>query len=296
MLRFVLLLFIASFSTVAHSRTLDEVTASGYIEIAVYRDFPPYSFLDENNQPGGIDIELGKLIASGLGVEVRWFWLTAGETVEDDLRNAVWKGHYLNKRVADLMLRVPYDRKYSYAIDGYGAPKHNMVVMFAPYQQEQWVLARDLDKIGEVRNLAIFQYQKIGVEIDSLPDTFLSGVYQGRLRAQVVHYSDIFQALATLEAGKLSAVAGMRGQIEWGLVEAAKKYDVGDEGLEQLSKKSWDIGMAVKHTHRQLAYAVEAVVEELVRKGRVESVFNRFGLAYELPCLYKDTADVSAVR
>ena len=296
MLRFVLLWVVVSFSTTVLSRTLDEVTESGYIEIAVYSNFPPYSFLDEKKQPAGIDIELGKLIAAELGVEARWFWLTADETLEDDLRNAVWKGHYLNKRVADLMLRVPYDREYSYAIDGYGAPKHNMVVMFAPYHREQWALARDLDKVGDVRNLAIFQYQKIGVEIDSLPDTFLSSVYQGRLRSQVVHYSAISQALAALEAGELSGVAGMRSQIEWGLVEAGKKYDISAEGLEQLGKKSWDIGMAVKHTHRQLAYAIEAIIEGLVKNDGLNSLFDRFGVDYEVPDLYQDAADTSAVQ
>ncbi len=296
MLRIILLLLFISSSAVCLSRSLDEITQSGYIEIAVYADFPPYSYLDDKQQAAGIDIELGKLLAAGLGVEVRWFWMTADENVEDDLRNAVWKGHYLKKRVADLMLRVPYDRQYSYAVDGYGLPKNNMVVMFGPYQREQWLLARDLEKIGKVRNLAIFQYQKVGVEIDSLPDTYLSAAFQGRLRKQVVHYTDIFKALQALNAGEISAVAGVGSQIEWGLREHAGRFDVDDDGLEQITKRSWDIGMAVKHTHRQLANAVELIMEELVQKGRVKAVFERFAVGYELPGLYQETVDASVAQ
>lgn len=267
-------------------RSLDDVIESGYIEIAVYRDFAPFSYRDDQDQPAGIDIALGRLIAAELDVEPRWFWLTAGETLEDDLRNAVWKGHYLDRRVADLMLRVPYDREFSHAIDGYGAPKNDNVVMFAPYHREAWVLARDLEKVGTVRNLAIFQYQKIGVELDSLPDFYLSGAYLGRLRENVVHYRNVLLALEGLRAAEVSAVAGMRGQIEWGLSDAAGDYDIDSDGMEQISKQSWDIGMAVKDTHRQLGYAVDAVMEKAREDGRIEALFTQRGLSYQVPGLY----------
>lgn len=268
------------------SRTLDEVVESGYIEIAVYRDFPPYSWRDEKGEPGGIDIALGKLIAEELGVQPRWFWVTADETLEDDLRNAVWKGHYLDRRVADVMMRVPYDREFSYAIDGYGLPKNDKVVIFGPYHREAWTLARDLNQVGAVRNLAIFQYQKVGVELDSLPDFYLSGAYQGRLRDNVMHYRNVFLALNALRAGEISAVAGMRGQIEWGLGEAAGDFDIDTDGMEQIGKQSWDIGLAVKHTHRQLGYAIEGVIEQALKDGRVETLFTESGLSYLLPGLY----------
>jgi ABC-type amino acid transport substrate-binding protein len=272
-----------------NARTFDQINESGYLEIAIYRDFPPYSYLDKQQQPAGIDVELGKLIASQLKLEPRWFWLTAGETVDDDLRNAVWKGHYLNKRVADLMMRVPYDRNYAYAIDGYGAAKHDNVVMFGPYHQEQWVLARDLNKVKGIRNLAIFQYQKIGVELDSLPDFFLSGAINGRLRNNVVHFLSVFDAITALQSGELSAVAGMRSQLEWGLGKRADDaaIDIDNDGLEQLTSKQWDIGLAVKHTNRQLSYAIEAVIEQATSDGQIAKLFQQQDLSYRLPSLYQ---------
>jgi len=284
-----LLLAVLAASTV-HAREYDDVIKSQYIEFAVYRDFPPYSYLKEG-APAGIDVDIAKRIASELGLEARWQWLTADETVDDDLRNAIWKGSVVERKVADVMLRVPYDREYAYAQDGYGLPRNDMVVMLAPYHKESWQLVRDIKKTGEVRNLAIFQYQPIGVEIDSLPDFFLVGTYQGRLRENVHHYSTVYGALADLNAGKLSAVAGMRSQLEWGLPNKPSNFDIDDDGLEALGRKSWDIGIAIKENYRQLGYAVEAVITAMIDSGDMAKVFNQYGVSYELPSTYELDAE-----
>lgn len=269
-------------------RTLDDIVESGYIEIGVYRNFPPYSYEDPAGVAQGLDIEVGKLIAAGLEVEPRWFWMTADENVEDDLRNNIWKGSLLDRTVADVMLRVPYDREYSYAIDGYGLPKHDNVVMFGPYHAESWAIARDLEKTGDVRNLAIFRFQPIGVEIDSLPDLLLSGAFNGQLRDKVVHHISIFDALAQLQEGELSAVAGMRSQLDWGLREQPGRYDVDDDGLQAVARLRWDIGAAVKHTHRQLAYAIEGIIDTAIRDGSMQSLFESAGVDYLKPSIYED--------
>ncbi len=282
-----LVLMTASF---AHARTYDDVIASKYIEFAVYRDFAPYSFMQEG-EPAGIDVELGKSIARELGLEARWLWLTADESVDDDLRNAIWKGSVIDRKKADVMLRVPYDREYSYAQDGYGLPRNDMVVMLAPYHKESWQLVRDLNKTGEVRNLAIFQYQAIGVELDSLPDFFLVGIYQGRLRENVHHYSTVFGALKDLNAGKLSAVAGMRSQLEWGLPNRPGNFDIDDDGLESLGRKTWDIGIAIKENYRQLGYAVNDVITAMIENGDMEKIFSQYHVSYHLPSTYELDAE-----
>jgi len=268
-------------------RTLDDIVESGFIEIAVYRDFPPYSYQDSAGNPLGLDIEVGKLIAKGLGVEPHWYWVVPDETLEDDLRNAVWKGSLFDGSRADLMLRVPYDRDYAYAIDGYGLPKHEHVVFFGPYHQEGWAIARDLEKTGDVRNLAIFAYEKIGVEIDSLPDTMLLSAFNGRLRENVTHYPKVADALTGLNQGEVAAVVGMRSQIEWGLRGDTRGFDVDTDGLEQLAKLHWDIGAAVKENHRQLSYAVESVLDAAIKSGEMAEVFAGFSVTYSRPSVYE---------
>lgn len=268
-------------------RTLDDIVESGFIEIAVYRDFPPYSYQDSAGNPLGLDIEVGKLIAKGLGVEPHWYWVVPDETLEDDLRNAVWKGSLFDGSRADLMLRVPYDRDYAYAIDGYGLPKHEHVVFFGPYHQEGWAIARDLEKTGDVRNLAIFAYEKVGVEIDSLPDTMLLSAFNGRLRENVTHYPKVADALTGLNQGEVAAVVGMRSQIEWGLRGDTRGFDVDTDGLEQLAKLHWDIGAAVKENHRQLSYAVESVLDAAIKSGEMAKVFAELSVTYSRPSVYE---------
>jgi len=281
-------------SGTVEDRELDDILESGFIEIAVYRDFAPFSFQGEQGEARGVDIAVGRLIAEGLGVEPRWLWMTPDESTEDDLRNYVWKGSLLDRRVADVMLRVPYDRDYSYAIDGYGLPKHDNVVMFGPYHEASWAIARDLEQLGDVRNLAIFRFQKIAVETDSLPDMFLSGAYGGQLRSNVVHHLRISDAVEELRSGGVSAVAGMRGQLEWYLRDVPGRFDIDDDGLQAVTRPSWDIGAAVKHTHRALAYAIEDVLAAAVRDGRMARLFADQGLTYTRPSFYTDLPEDAA--
>lgn len=270
-------------------RALDDITESGWIEIGVYRDFPPYSFIDDDGAAAGIDIAVGELIAKGLGVEPRWFWITPDETLEDDLRNAVWKGSLFDGSRADVMLRVPYDTRYAHARDGYGLPKHDNVVMFGPYHRESWAIARDLEKTGSVRNLAIFRFEKVGVEIASLPDSILSGAYNGQLRDNVTHYSKASDAISGLQGGEVAAVVAMRSQIEWGLRATPERFDVDNDGLQTIAQMAWDIGAAVKQNHRQLAYAIEDVLTAAMQSGELVEIFSDRGITYALPSLYAES-------
>ncbi len=278
-------LLLAMLSSLVEARIYDEIIESGYIEIAVYNDFPPYSYLD-SGKPRGVDIEVGKLVAAELGVKPRWFWFNADETLDDDLRNAVWKGHYLSRQIADLMMRVPYDPEFSRLIDGYGAVKNDMVVMFGPYQRERWWIARDPKQTNNIRTLANFQYLNIGVEIDTLPDFFLVGAFAGRLRDRVKHFTNLFDATEKLKQGEIAAVVGTRSQVEWGL-NGQPDLDLSNDGLEQMSHQAWDIGLAVRHNFRQLAYSVEEIVHNLVKRGELQKIFGKYNLSYEIPAAYQ---------
>ena len=44
---------------------IDEVSEKGFLRVAVYKDFAPFSFR-ENKSLVGIDVELGKLLAKKL--------------------------------------------------------------------------------------------------------------------------------------------------------------------------------------------------------------------------------------
>ena len=107
-----LLLAAAPVGAQVNHASYDDIVERGWLEIAVYEDFPPFSYRD-GAELKGVDVEPGRLIAEGLGVRAVFREQAADETVDDDLRNTIWKGHYLGGGVADLMMHVPYDREFA---------------------------------------------------------------------------------------------------------------------------------------------------------------------------------------
>jgi len=270
-------------------RTYDVIMESGYLKVGVYENFPPYSW-EDNGEARGIDVELGKRLAREMGLEFRVHWITPDEELGDDLRNNVWKGHYLAKRrLADVMMRVPYDKAYAYMQDSTGEYINEQVVLFGPYQQESWQIAYNPGELESVPTIAVFQYHPIGVEIDTLPDFYLSSGLQGRIRDQVRHYRNVREAFTAMASGEVSAVMGMRAEIDHEL--ANPEYSSlrrGENGFPGLGKQVWDVGMAIKQNHRQLGYALEEIVSRLVKTGEMHQVFSSLGLGYSVPGYYRE--------
>ena len=71
-----------------------------------------------------------------LGVKLSVLPFNADENTNDDLRNMVWKGHYLGFGPADVLLHVPVDRPLMVA--------NPQVTIFAPYFRERVTVARAL--------------------------------------------------------------------------------------------------------------------------------------------------------
>ena len=262
--------------SVASAFSYDEIQERGEIIVGVYRDFPPFSYL-RDGKPAGIDVDIAQAIAEQLGVRLRLLHLTADENVDDDLRNAVWKGHYLGGGVADVMLHIPYDRQL--------ALRNDLVVLFAPYLKEQIVVARDRAKLGDDANLAVFRYEPIAVELDSLADLYLSGAFGGSIRGSLQHYLDVQSAGQALMEGRVAGLMAPRSQTEYSLRKARERFDIGIVPTPGLSKPNWLIGLAVKNTYRQLGYAVEDIIAGMMRNGEMARIFESHGISYLPPSL-----------
>ncbi|HXQ99396.1 MAG TPA: transporter substrate-binding domain-containing protein, partial [Pseudomonas sp.] len=97
----------------AQVRNFDSIIAAGVIKVAVYQDFPPYSF-QVDGQSRGVDVDLATALAKALGVRLELMWAPPGEKLDDDLRDLIWRGNQLRgQQLADLMMRVPYDKDYT---------------------------------------------------------------------------------------------------------------------------------------------------------------------------------------
>lgn len=272
----------------AQVRSFDEIIASGVLKAAVYEQFPPYSY-QENNQARGLDVELAQKMAEALGVKLELMWISPGKKLDDDLRNFIWKGHYMRpNELADVMLRVPYDRAFSQRRNDVGELANKQVHMFGPYQRERWQVAHDTRRLPEVPSIAVFAYHPIGVELDSVPSFYMTSVSNGQMRAKTQHFASNQAAFAAMQAGNVDAVMALRGEIDWMLHEANDpQLKAAENAYPEMGRQLWDIGMAVHEANRQLAHELENATAELIERGELQAIYARYGVRYELPELYQ---------
>ena len=251
---------------------LEAFRQRGRLRIAVYNDFLPFSKAGK-----GIDVELGRAIAGKLGLAAEVVGFNADEDMNDDLRNMVWKGHYLGTQPADLMMHVP--------VDTHLAKANDKVRIFGAYHREALGVARDTARIPPFSGsaavaLEIFTREKIGVETATLADSFLLGVLNGRLRENVVHFKSVAEAAQGLLRGEIAAVLAPRSELEAALTSQSK-IPVETANLSELKVGGWPLGMAVKVEENELADAVVAALADLKREGVVADIFKRHGISYQ---------------
>lgn len=253
---------------------LETIRQRGRLRVAVYNDFPPYSMAGGK----GIDADVARAIAAKLGLTAEVVGYNADEDMNDDLRNMVWKGHYLGTQPSDVMMHVP--------VDEYLARSNDKVRIFGAYHVETLALARNPERVPKPLSgsaavaLEIFTREKIGVETASLADSFLLGVLNGRLRENVVHFKTVAEAAKGMADGKVAAVLAPRAELE-----AATKGQ-GNLVLEspkfaELKVDSWPLGMAVKVEDQALAEAIGGALASLRNDGTIADIFKRHGISHQ---------------
>jgi len=277
---------LCSLSFETQARSLDDIKESKKIVVAVYSDYLPFSSKIDGNAVG-IDVDIARRIASSLDVELELKWITAGETSDDDLRSAIWKGHLIDKTKADVMMRVPYDRAYSLKRDDVGLLVHELVHMFGPYHSETWKIVFNQENLDAVPTMAVFQYHPIGVEVDSIPQFYLLSAFRGSMRKNTHQYDTVALAVKGMQEKEVDAVMGLRSQIT-ALHHALdkKKYQLAENAFPLLGKQKWDIGMAVHNDFRELGYELGDIISAMISDGSMASIFETHHVYYEIPSYY----------
>lgn len=252
---------------------LDAIRQRGSLRIAVYNDFPPYAMAGK-----GIDADIARAIAAKLGLAAQVVGYNADEDMNDDLRNMVWKGHYLGAQPSDVMMHVP--------VDEYLARSNDKVRIFGAYHVETLALARNPERVSKplagsaAVALEIFTREKIGVETASLADSFLLGVLNGRLRENVVHFKTVAEAAKGMAEGKVAAVLAPRAELEAAL-KGRDKVVLDSPKFAELKVDSWPLGMAVKVEDQALAEAIGAALAGLKRDGTIAAIFKQHGITHQ---------------
>ena len=288
MKQFVVLIMSLAFCMESQARSLEDVQDSGHIVVAVYENYAPYSFQEDGNARG-IDVDIAKAIADDLNVELQLLWIAPDETVEDDLRNAIWKGHIIHRTKADLMMRVPYDKAFSLLRDDVGLLVNELVHMFAPYQTESWAVMHSKERMPELTTMNYFAYHKVGAEIDSVPHFYLISSFGGRFKQNTTHYKSIEETVDTLVKGDIDAVMGLRSQMHYHSHKlGSKQYPIASMGFPQMAKQQWDIGMAVHTDFRALSYAIGDVITAMLNDQRLDAIFAQYYAPLQVPKYYSE--------
>jgi ABC-type amino acid transport substrate-binding protein len=257
---------------IAVADDLEAVKSRGVLRVAVYKEFAPFS---DNGK--GIDVDIAEALAARLGAKADVAAFDAGEDVGDDLRNLVWRGHYLGYPVAQVMLHVPVDKVLM--------EKHPQVLIFAPYYNEQIAVLRNTTQVPVLVGLEPFTRIKIGVEGDSLPHQYLVGSLGGRFAENVVQFKTVQQAVDALKAGKLGAVMASRAQMEGAMGSLPKNLEMTQFTGVGMAVQEWDLGLAVKKDNTELAKALAVALRDLKTDGTLQKIFFRHGVSYQPPTL-----------
>ncbi len=248
---------------------LSKVKSRGSLVVGLYKDMPPF-----HADGAGIDVELGRALAESLGVAFSPLPFPADENMGDDLRNMVWKGHYLGYGPADVLLHVPVDRPLM--------QDNPRVSIFAPYYRERLAVARDLAQVPRFESLADFGRLRVAVPGQSLAGWLLIGAENGRWREQLLtQWKDGTEAARALQRGEAAGAAGTLSELESVLAGDAR-FAIEPWPLPR-ARDGWPVGCAVKKDATDLAQALQAAMNGLAASGELGRLFAQAKLSWRAP-------------
>ncbi|MES2900624.1 MAG: transporter substrate-binding domain-containing protein [Pseudomonadota bacterium] len=246
-----------------------KIQQSGTLKVAVYNEFAPFS-----NAGAGIDIDLAGALAKKLGLRLTLLPFPAGEDLNDDLRNMVWKGHYLGYGPADLMLHVPVDNRLM--------ATNPQVEIFAPYHVETLRLVRSAKSVPVFDGLDALVGKRIGVEKVSVSGMVMLGEDNGKFRDAVRIFPTAIEALERLKAGELDAVLANRSEIE-SVLRGDPGYPLHDIAFQRLPRSGWAVGMAVRKEDTAMGRLLQQALNELAASGELKAIFASHGVQVVTP-------------
>jgi ABC-type amino acid transport substrate-binding protein len=242
--------------------SLAAIKARGTLVAAVYRDMPPF-----HDHGKGIDVDVAAALADSLGVKLSLLPFQADEDMSDDLRNMVWKGHYLGFGPADVMLHVPVEAPLMEA--------NPQVRIFAPYWRDRVMIARRLDQLPHLETLAQLNGKSVAVPGQTLAGWLLIGADGGAYKQQLTTtWKDGVEAAQALRRGECAAAAGLESELE-SVLGGDPLFVITPLPTMSNSRNGWAVGLAVKKDAGELATALQSAVEGLIADKRMAQIFSK---------------------
>ncbi|ABM36056.1 transporter substrate-binding domain-containing protein [Polaromonas naphthalenivorans] len=256
---------------------LAKIQASGVLKVGVYKNNAPFSDGPVTDMKG-LDIDIAKALAKQLQLKLTLLPFDAGENMGDDLRNMVWRGHYLGYGPADVMMHVPVDK--------YLAQQNRQVFIFAPYMRQTQVLLHDTAVLPSVSGSEDLKGFKLAAERGTGTASVLMAHNAGMLMSQVALYSTGVEAAKAVIDGKAAGAFVMRSQAESILSQSQSQpahWSMSPLPLYGVPENGWPLGMAVKTDYKDLAQAMQKAMQELRSSGELLAIFKSNGMTLTSP-------------
>jgi ABC-type amino acid transport substrate-binding protein len=256
---------------------LAKIRASGVLRVAVYKDNPPFSEGPAADMKG-LDIDIAQALAKKMQLKLTLLPFNAGENMGDDLRNMVWRGHYLGYGPADVMMHVPVDK--------YLMQQNRQVLIFSPYMRQTQVLLHDATLIPKVSSPEDLKGFKLAAERGTGMASVLMAHNAGMLMSQVALYDTGMAAAKAVVDGKATAAFVMRSQAESVLSQVQPQsahWMLSPLAIYGVPESGWPLGMAIKSNYKDLAQELQKTMQELRSSGELLAIFKSHGMTLTAP-------------
>jgi len=206
--------------------------------------FPPYEFVDENNNVVGIDAEIAAAVAEKLGME-----LVIKDMAFESLITAVSSGS-VDVVLAGMTVTPEREEAVNFS-DSYATGI-------------QVVIVKNDSPIASIDDL---EGKKIGVQTGTTGDIYCSDDYGE-------------EAVARYDNGALAVAALLNGQVDCVVIdnEPAKAFVAANEGLKILETPfaDEDYAICIAKENTELLEKINAALEKLIENGEVEKIVNKY--------------------
>lgn len=229
-----------------------ENTEGGVLRMGTNATFPPYEYMDENNEVAGIDAEIAAAIADKLGMELDITDM-AFESLIPALQagtiDIVLAGMTVDPERAE---QVNFTDTYATGVQVVIVPENSDI---APVENEEG--AMEVDLTGKT----------IGVQTGTTGDLYCTDDYGQEFVKQ-------------FDNGPLAVAALMNGQVDCVVIdnEPAKNYVAANEGLTILDTAfaNEDYAAAIAKDNTELFEQVNTAIQELKADGTIQTIIEKY--------------------
>jgi len=225
---------------------LAQIKAKGVVTVGLMGTYPPYNFMNEQNEVDGFDADIAKEIAKRLGVEVKfipteWSAMIAG----------------LEKGKFDMVISqmtITEERK-------------KQMDFSEPYIKNTVNIIVRADNTT-IDSLEDFKGKRIGVGLGTNDETYLREVVMPKVgEFEIVTYNDVITTLMDLDKGRIDATINnlfaIKPQVE---KNNLKVKAVGEPVKEDFA------GVAIRKGNPELVNAVEQALQEMIEDGTYKDI------------------------